>query len=281
MELCLLFIHWYNEDEILQLLQQLPNLRCSHQVVIVDNQGGLQLDHPDVDIIRVEENVGFAQACNLALDWAIAHQADYLLLANTDISCDFSALATLVDAQHTQQLVAMSPLIVETLAGKEKINYGGRDPVKYLDSRIEDESQLDQLMYLPGTFLVLDVQAVMQLGHLDARFFFSGEIADLFYRINHAGLSYAIYHEMQVIHHVNERKAANQKLYVYYSIRNRYLLIERNYKTDRTHWIKVWNKRIFRQKLGALLRFDWAQFSILNQAQRDGLQHHFGPYRAR
>lgn len=98
-----LVLNWNLPDDTLRCVQSLrrsdyPNLH----IVVVDNGSRpevfarIRSELPDIDVIRSEVNLGFAEGNNLGLRHALGCGADYVLVINNDTIVDPHMIARLV-----------------------------------------------------------------------------------------------------------------------------------------------------------------------------------------
>ena len=117
-------LNWNNSNETLECLYSLQQItRPQFEVLIVDNGSAddslFQIntfknrvtDFP-LTIIQNSENIGFAGGCNVAIDWAIENNQDYILLLNNDTSVKRDFLEKLLqDAEQYNDVAFFVPSI--------------------------------------------------------------------------------------------------------------------------------------------------------------------------
>ena len=131
------------------------------------------------------------------------------------------------------------------------------------------------MSYLPGTVLLLRRAALQEIGLFDENYFFSGEVADWFLRLQKTKWKFAL-DENVIVEHSNKGNTTYRKThYIYYSLRNRYLLIEKFGKDNSDSLARNWTWQLRRQMLGAIIRFDFTKFSTIYQALKDGNRGYF------
>src|SRR5690606_19368130 len=96
------------------------------------------------------------------------------------------------------------------------LSFGGRDPGLYLDTRIREKpATIPENYYLPGTVLLFRAGLIPDIGYLDQRYFFSGEIADLCARAAVAGRKIWLNDDVTVMHDLHQQDSGIRKtLYV-------------------------------------------------------------------
>jgi N-acetylglucosaminyl-diphospho-decaprenol L-rhamnosyltransferase len=202
------------------------------EIVVVDNDSAdgsadaLELEFPDVTVLRSGDNLGFARAVNLG---ARATGAEYLLLLNPDTVVRTGALAALLDFARTHP---------------EHGVYGGRtfredgelDPsscwgaptlwsltcfalglsTAFAGSAVFDPESLgrwrrDTVREVPvvtGCLLLVSRADFFSIGGMDERFFLYGEDAEFSLRAGRAGMRPVIVPEAAIVHAVGASTGA-------------------------------------------------------------------------
>lgn len=87
------------------------------QTVVVDNTPGkedaeyIKKHHPDVHLIKPDENLGFGRANNLGMRYALDHGCDYVFLLNQDAWIEKDSIAKLVEvAEQHPEYGIISPM---------------------------------------------------------------------------------------------------------------------------------------------------------------------------
>ncbi len=211
-DISIIIVNWNTRD----LLKQ--SLSCvnaaigdlTHEMIVVDNDssdGSLEMlreDFPQVRAIQNRENVGFAAANNQGI--AIA-QGRYILLLNSDAFLNPGALVKMVQAMDEYPDTGAS--------GCRLVNADGSlQPSAYAFSTLATElwqalwldrlfphsrvfgsyrmsywsfDDLRQVDWVMGACILLQAEAVRQIGGMDERFFMYSEEMDLCYRLKRAG----------------------------------------------------------------------------------------------
>ena len=101
--------------------------RTAHEIIVVDNAsddgsaGLIRSRWPAVRVIDIEENLGFARACNRGISSSVA---PLILLLNSDTIAPEGAIDTLVDALLGDDRVAVAgPRLVDA-SGAVEISFG-------------------------------------------------------------------------------------------------------------------------------------------------------------
>ncbi len=118
-------VRWKNGDEIRRCLQSLIDLGgdCLQRIILVDSGSGdggaerLRTDFPDVDVVALEENLGFAHAVNRG-----AANADepLLMVLNPDTEVRANAIDSLAGVLDERPATAASVPLLESVDGSSQ-----------------------------------------------------------------------------------------------------------------------------------------------------------------
>ncbi|MCD6117271.1 glycosyltransferase [bacterium] len=213
------------------------------EIIVVDNGSGdgsvqlVQREFPDVNIIRNQENAGFAKANNQAIKIADGEvialvNPDTLIREDTFNVCldyleshnDVGAVGCkILNPDGTLQLacrrsfpspwVAFTKIVgLNAIFPKSKIF--GRYNLTYLDPEIITEVEA-----ISGSFMAVKREVIDQTGMLDERFFMYGEDLDWCYRIHKNGWKIVYLPGTEIIHYKGQsaKEAPFDSLRVFYN----------------------------------------------------------------
>lgn len=188
------------------------------EVVVADNGSTddslvwLRLKYPDVRVIGLDKNYGFAEGYNRAL-WEV--ESEYVLLLNSDVEVTaewWQPLVALLDEQS--DVAAVAPKILSDRE-RDRFEYAGASGgfIDYLGypfcrgrilSTVErDEGQYDDrrdIFWASGAALCCRRKVFMELGGFDADFFAHMEEIDLQWRMQLAGWRIVVEPRSRVYH---------------------------------------------------------------------------------
>ncbi len=231
----------YAQAEITSaMIRSIESISYPHyEIIIVDNVSdedpSLIVDrHPQVQLIRSDENRGFAGANNLGV--AVA-KGEYLLFLNNDTEVDPGFLEPLVAAfKDNESLGAVSPKIIYhntaiiQYAGASKLNpYTGRAfSINYQE---EDKGQVDVVKptyIMVGTAMMLPKKVIEKVGLMPEIYFMYYEEVEWSEKIWKAGYTIQFVGTSSVFHKDSISIGADSPLKTYYVNRNRILFLRRN-----------------------------------------------------
>lgn len=182
-----------------------PNFR----VLVLDNASPndsvprIQTAFPNIELIRLERNLGFAGGNNVGIRRALADGADYVWLLNPDTLADPQSLSAMVQlAQSDPQIGAVGSVLYQMNQPQQVQVWGGGEVVLHwgLIRLLSSPEQISRLSYLSGASVLLERTALERVGLLDEGFFMYGEDADLGLRLKKAGFKLAVASDSRVLH---------------------------------------------------------------------------------
>jgi GT2 family glycosyltransferase len=228
---------------------------CSYEVIVVENASGdgsaemVRSEFPDVRLIALEDNVGFAAGCNLG---ARAAQGEYVLMLNPDTELVGDTLSALLryarrhpdagliggrtlnpageldpgscwGAQSLWSLVCFASGLSTLFRGSRLFNpesLGGwsRDSAREVD-------------IVTGCLCMAPRTVWDELGGFDETFFMYGEDADLAARARKAGYRPAITPDAVIVHHVGQSSLSVEKREM--TLRCRVALVRKHWSPPR------------------------------------------------
>lgn len=191
---------------------------------------------PQVKVIKSEKNLGFAGGNNLGIQ---AAQGKYLFFVNNDtIFKDFNIQA-LVDRLESSPTIGIVCPKIRFAWGSNPIQFTGYTPLSPITVRNraigfgeEDQGQYDTphtTPYAHGAAMLVKREAIDKVGLMPECFFLYYEELDWSMMFTRAG--YEIWYEPQctIFHKESQTTGQNSPLRTYYIVRNRLLLVKRNW----------------------------------------------------
>jgi len=211
-------------------------------VIVVDNasQDGTAAavaeTHPEVELLALESNRGFAGGVNAGLERARAAGADYVLILNNDATLDPDAIEPLVAAARGASVGAVCAQILHEGAGT--IWYAGAsyDPRRGYQGRhtgfgepaLPKETPPYPTDRACGGAMLVPRTALERVGGLDESLFAYAEDVEWSLRACAAGLSIVLVPASVVHHRVSASSGgASSPASLYYALRNGLVVAER------------------------------------------------------
>lgn len=217
------------------------------QVIVADNASTdnsievLRTEFPDIQVIQLSENYGFAEGYNQALRQV---DADYYLLLNSDVEIRQShwLQPMLQYMQQHPNVAACQPKLL-ALRQPDHFEYAGAAG-GYIDKfgypfcrgRIFDHVEPDQGQYdtvvpihwATGAALLVSSQAYWEVGGLDSRFFAHQEEIDLCWRLRSRGYTLVCIPQSTAYHLGGASLAQGNPRKTFLNFRNNLFLLYKN-----------------------------------------------------
>lgn len=242
-EISIITVNYNGFQETKELIESLQKHvhSCSYEIIVVDNGSRqneatlLKQAYPGIQVLRSEQNAGFAGGNNLGIKIA---RGEYIFLLNNDALIRDDSLHFLKDclANHPG-IGAVSPKI-KFAVPPQHIQYAGFTPLsKYtLRNRSIGYNKPDQPLYnipgktafLHGAALMIKREVVEKTGLMPEIYFLYYEEMDWCSQISRQG--YELWYEPRctVFHKESCTTGPNSPLKTYYLSRNRLLYASRN-----------------------------------------------------
>lgn len=287
-QLAIIIINWNRAQDTLHCLSMISRWsELKAEVFVVDNGSShedledlihIQCAKSRIQLLINEANKGYSGGNNTGITRALAQGFPYIMLLNSDATISESCVKQLLECmKHSPDLGVVGPLLEEG-----GINYaGGRNIGIYSRTRIPykpkgSDSELLTVYYVPGSVLLARREAFEKAGLLDEKFFFSGEIADFCWRVQLAGQRCAIYTGCRASHNPDVDSTMRETIYIYYTLRNRFLFIRRHFRYSKIFWSLRWVISGIVQIIIALLKRKKWRAHALWLGLRDGVAGRFG-----
>jgi len=203
-------LNWNGWKDTVECLSSLQKLEYgNNRALVVDNGSTndsvqhIRAQFPQVEIIEMGKNLGFAGGCNAGIRAAIDRGAKYVWLLNNDTTMDPGALRAMVEmAEADSRLGAVGSVIYDMHPPHRVQAWGGGRINLWFgrSSHCTKEASGNELDYLTGASLLLRREALEDVGLLDEGFFMYWEDADQCFRLRKAGWKLGVACESHVRH---------------------------------------------------------------------------------
>lgn len=279
----------YNGAEMLRtFLPGVVEYSPEAEVVVADNAstddsvGVVQRLFPTVRLIRLEQNWGFADGYNKALEQV---DAEYSILLNSDVEVTEGWIAPMLAALDADSnVVACQPKILD-YKRKTHFEYAGaaggfidRYGYPYCRGRIfdtleEDKGQYDtlcEISWATGAALMIRTAEYRAAGGLDGRFFAHMEEIDLCWRLRARGSRILCVPQSTVYHVGGATLSKSNPKKTYLNFRNNLLMLYKNLPQEEL--TSVMRMRCLLDYVAALkflLTGGFGDFKAVMRARRD------------
>ena len=220
--------------------QDYPHL----DILVVDNAssdgtaGILAERFPDVGVLALSENLGYAGGNNLGMRHALQQGADLLFLVNNDTRFESNCVSKLVAEMIVAPHCGVVGPMVYTWDGWSTISSaGGEVDWRHADAINVGAGEVDTGQYgarsvdfINGCAIMVSREAVERVGLIDERFFMYWEETDWCRRIAAAGFDVRFQPAARMQHKAPLAWEGQSALALYYAGRNRMLFFARHAK---------------------------------------------------
>lgn len=205
---------------------------CKKKLYLIDNSPKNHLEkhfnHPDIEYLFVDENIGFGSAHNLVLKKI---NSNFHLILNPDVEFSSNVIPTLInELECNSKLVFITPKVIYP---NKKIQYVCRKHPTFFDlinrklkiskSQIFKNEYRNQDLEKPfspefihGCFMLFKTDDFKNLGGFDERYFLYMEDADICRKIDKIGKKILYFPRVEVIHQHQKGSSKSIKLFFYH-----------------------------------------------------------------
>jgi len=233
-----------HREDTLACLESLARQDYSNlKIIVLDNAStdgsvdAVQRLYPQVEIISLEQNLGYAGNNNTGIQAAIEQGADWVYVMNEDIELAPDSISQLVRGAESDPQVGMAgplvyhhsrPTVIQSAGGWmsrtwQSFHYGQNE---------EDQGQYNQsrpVDWISGCAILVRRQVIEQVGMLDARFFYYWEETEWCVRTSRQGWKLLFVPQSKIWHkgvQVDYKPSPNV---TYYWTRNWFLLLSKHH----------------------------------------------------
>lgn len=279
MKLAIVILNWNGLSMMSRFLPTvLEYSRDEAEIYVADNASTdgsvdwLKQHYPEVHIILLDRNYGFAEGYNRALKQI---EAEYYLLLNSDVEVTHHWLTPLLEFMDSHDDVAACQPKLLSEINKDSFEYAGAaggfiDMLGYpfcrgriFDTIETDNGQYDsqeEIMWATGACLMVRSADYWQAGGLDNRFFAHNEEIDLCWRMHLAGRRIFCVTDSEVYHVGGGTLPKGNPMKTYLNFRNNLTMLYKNLPAEslgrvmRLRWlldyVAAWQTLICKGNIG-------------------------------
>ena len=292
----LLYVVILNTNRRVDTLACLESLERSsypnQRILVLDNAssdgsvGAIREAYPQVLIISLEANLGYAGNNNVGIQSAVDQGADWVLVLNEDTVLAEDCLARMVSFGEANPFAGVlgplvyhfdEPGVIQTAGGRlgrnwDSIHIGQNEPDR---GQYAQPSQVD---WVSGCAILVRRAAIEQAGMLDERFFYYWEETEWCLRLCRAGWQAWHVPQAKLWHKGVQRDYSPGPNVTYYSTRNRLLMLSKHHALPGVR-ARVWVEYL-RRLASWSLRPKWREMrphrDALWQGMWDYIFHRWG-----
>lgn len=233
--------NWDGEHMIAKCLKSLQNQTYKASIVVVDNGSTdrsietIKSQFPEVELIELTKNTGFANGVNAGIRYALKSGADAVALFNNDAVADNDWLKYLVQAMNSDDNIGIVSC-KQLRTDKKHIDSTGDFYSIWGSPFPRGRNQIDSGQYdsqeavfsAPAGATLYRASMFDGIGLFDEKFFAYYEDVDISFRARLAGWKIIYEPSAEVYHHVSATGAKLGSFTRYHATKNFYMLYAKN-----------------------------------------------------
>jgi len=282
-------LNFNRREDTLECLNSLSKSTYeNHKTIVLDNAStdgsaqAIRLGYPQVQIIELTENRGYAGNNNVGIKAALTQGADWIFVLNEDTILAPDCLANLVQVGETDPKIGIVGPMVYHHDEPEVIQSAGGRIGRYWESLHLAQNKLDrgqfhephQVDWISGCGIMVRRAVIEQLGAIDERYFYYWEETEWCLRAGRAGWQVVHVPLARLWHKGVQRNYQPKPLVTYYGTRNRLLTLAKHH-APLLVWTMVW-LQIARTLMSWTVRPKWRSMREHRQAMWRGVVDFLG-----
>ena len=270
----IIIVNYNGIDDTLECLNSLKSLSYPNcEVIIVDNASRnassaldkIYNDFPNVKIISLGQNLGFAGGNNVGIDYALKQQkAEYILLLNNDTAVAPDFLKKMIEAGESDEEIGIVGAKIYYHSDPTRIWYNGghfswtdggkHEEYNRLDANPND-AKIKPTKFITGCAMLIKAKIILNIGLMDESFFMYYEDIDWSLRAKEAGYKTAVATSAHIWHKVSRSAIGmGEPKRHYYHIRNALLLAKKHASPFILKMLILWSRYYyFKQTIKSVL----------------------------
>ena len=287
-KLAIIIVNWKQYELTLKCLSSVYKSKFKDfEIVLVDNESNteklknLLKNFKKIKVFQNDENLGFGAANNIAINYAIQNNFEYLMLLNNDTEVDENFILPLLNIINNDNLIgAVQPLIMN-YNNKNSIWSAGGYVNKFFGYTSTNKNSNGNLKldWITGCCMLLKTDLIKKVGLIDENFFAYYEDVDWSLRIKDLGYSLKLVNT-SLVYHYGSKSSENSSFegslspkVHYLNFKNHlYLLRKHNDKFNSTGFIIYQLIKLFFYSIYFILRFRFNKLRNICKGLNDGLK---------
>jgi hypothetical protein len=243
------------EDTLACLASIRQNRYANHHVIVLDNAssdgsvGAIRTQYPEVEIINLTQNLGYAGNNNVGIEVALAHGAEWVFVLNEDTVLAPDCIARLVEAGESDAKVGIvgplvyhfdEPTVIQSAGGR--IDQAWR--AWHIGQNVEDSGEFaapQAVDWISGCAIMVRRALIEEVGMLDERFYYYWEETEWCVRARAKGWRALMTPHAKLWHKGVRRNYLPSPNVTYYNTRNRLLFMQKHH-APLFAWMTVWGQ---------------------------------------
>jgi GT2 family glycosyltransferase len=244
-EILVILIAYNSAKWIYRNLDSLFNQDKKINILLIDNKSSdntvsiVEDSFPQVEIIKLNENIGFAAANNIGFLYAVSKGYKYVFLVNHDAWLAPNCLNQLIKCSDKDNLDILSPMHLNGTG--TDWDYGFKRFMPNLPSPVNfiTNQKTFEVEKINGAFMLITTRALKALKGFDPLFYFYGEDDDFCARARMRGFKIAVVSDA-IAFHDREYREPSAKRHFYLTLSSYFLQI----KLMKNNWFSAFLKTL-------------------------------------
>ena len=247
-------LNFNRREDTLQCISSLAqNTYKNQKIILLDNSStdgsvkAVEARFPEVQIIRLQQNLGYAGNNNVGIDEAMRQGAEWIFVLNEDTVLAPDCVAQLVSVGEGDPTIGIVGPMVYHHDEPEIIQSAGGKMDKYFRAEHLGQNQVDRGQYpqphlvewISGCGIMVRRAVIDQIGTIDARFFYYAEEFEWCIRASEVGWKIVHIPQAKLWHKGVQRNYHPKPSLMYYFTRNRLLLLSKH-RAPLSAWVVNW-----------------------------------------
>jgi len=230
-------------EDTIECLDSLAKSTYTNQkTIVLDNHSSdgsvttIEANYPDVQIIHIEDNQGYAGNNNVGIKAALAQGAEWVFVLNEDTILAPDCITHLVKAGESDPRIGIVGPMVCHFDEPEIIQSAGGLFDKHLNANHIAQNELDtgqfsqphMVDWITGCGIMVRREVIQDIGKIDERFFYYVEEVEWCLRAKRAGWQILHIPQAKLWHKGVQRDYQPKPSVTYYATRNRLLMLSKH-----------------------------------------------------
>jgi GT2 family glycosyltransferase len=185
------------------------------EIIVIDNSSTdktidiVKNSFPKVKLIANKENIGFGQANNIGLKYALENDFAFILLLNQDTYIDINTISSLIKAiDQNQEYGILSPLHYYS---EHKLQKSFSIHIKANNSLVDGlenklfTTEIYDLPFINAAIWMMNIDCIKKVGGFCPEFFHYGEDDNYCHRVLYHGFKIGIVPSLSAFHYSDEK----------------------------------------------------------------------------
>lgn len=246
MKTAIVILNWNGKELLKKFLPNVIEYSAGAEIIIADNGSldnsvdFLKRDFPQIRLITLDRNYGFAVGYNMALKQV---KAEYYILLNSDVEVSPNWIAPLITLMESKKEIAACQPKIRSYIQKALFEHAGAaggfiDKYGYpfcrgrlfttLEKDTGQYNHQKEIFWATGACLFIRAEIFHAMNGFDEEFFAHMEEIDLCWRINNAGYKIYCVPESEVFHVGGGTLPKKNPDKTYLNFRNNLMMVHKN-----------------------------------------------------